>query len=144
MNDILTLLDPVTGLLDRQGWQRFALGEEERCRRHGNVATVIVVRLEAEPSHNTLVAAAAAARAGSRLHDLVARVSENELAVLATECPPDEAEAVAERLSARLSEARVTHWIGVAGRHTSRDVLAALDEAGARAGEAAEDLSTLA
>src|SRR4051812_31944176 len=86
VTDILTLLDPDTGLLDRNGWDRFSLGEEERCRRYGNQASVIVVRLaEIRPRH--LKAAALAVRAGSRSHDLVARVAPTELAVLAAECP---------------------------------------------------------
>lgn len=143
MRDVLTLLDPDTGLLDRLGWQRFALGEEERCRRHGNEATVIVVRL-ARASRSVVAAAAAAVRATSRLHDIVGRVSDTEIAILATECAPQEARGLAERVGAILDRAGVEHWLGVAGRHTSRDVLAALDEAGARAGEAAEESAAIA
>jgi GGDEF domain-containing protein len=141
MTDILSLVDPDTGLLDRQGWQRFALGEEERCRRHGNEATVIVVRV-ADAGETAMAAAAAAVRAASRLHDLVGRISPNELAVLATECPPPEAAGLADRLSELLTAAGVPHFLGVAGRHMSRDMLAALDEAGARAAEAAEASAT--
>ena len=128
------LLDPGTGLLDRPAWDRLLLAEDERCRRHGNPASVVVVRLAGPDDASR---AADSLRRTNRLHDLVARISDAELAVLATECPADEAGAVVERLREQLAGDGVAASIGVAGRHPGLELLAAFAEACAQAAEAA-------
>ncbi len=40
------LLDPLTGLVNRRGWQMLLDREEQRCRRYGTVASVLVIDLD--------------------------------------------------------------------------------------------------
>src|SRR4051812_50032120 len=68
------LVDPLTGCLNRRGWERGIEGEERRCERHGLDAVVVMIDLDALKETNDehghiagdrpLLACARAIRAG--------------------------------------------------------------------------------
>lgn len=123
-----TLVDVATGLLDRRAWDRFLLAEEERSRRYGNGAGVVVVEVQPERPDD-LKRAAEALRSSSRAHDLVARVGGHKLAVLATECKTSEIASMVARLEDRLVAAGVSASIGVSCRDATQGLLTAFEEA---------------
>ena len=104
--------DPLTGLLNRRGWESLLATEEQRCLRYGHAACVLMIDLDElkrtndvlghEAGDRLIEATALALRGATRSQDVVARVGGDEFVVL---CPDltDEAEAAA--LASRLTEA---------------------------------------
>jgi len=126
--------DPLTGLLNRRGWDRVLKVEEDRCVRHGLSAEVVVVDLDGlkaindslghEAGDAVIMRAATFLFSAVRSHDSVARLGGDEFAVLATGAPPG-ANPVASRIEQALAEGDIAASIGAANRAHTGDLDAA-------------------
>ncbi|MDL5158688.1 GGDEF domain-containing protein [Actinomycetospora termitidis] len=115
--------DALTGLLNRRGWQRWLAREEERFRRFGDPASVVMVDLDGLKTVNdteghdagdrhlrrTATALLGAVRAG----DPLARLGGDEFGLVAS-VGADDAARLADRLQAVLVDAGVPCSVGVA------------------------------
>ncbi len=120
----LALLDELTGLLNRRGWERLATHEVDRCRRHCRSWTVFSVDIDGLKQVNDrrghaagdhlLRAAGAALKSSLRQHDLAARIGGDEFAVLAVECDASFAQQIGDRIAASLQSRGVLATIGFA------------------------------
>jgi diguanylate cyclase len=118
--------DPLTGLLNRRGWQEAVAAMEDRCRRSGDAAAVLAVDLDGFKEINDrhgygvgddrLRRAADAIVEGVREHDVVARWGGDEFCVLAEECDEDAATLLGHRVRRALNRAGVPASVGVASR----------------------------
>jgi len=133
------LSDPLTGLYNRRGWSQQLAREEERCRRHGHQAGVLVLDLDELKTVNDtlghfagdqlLSRTSAVLRRVLRAQDLAARVGGDEFTILVVECGAAAAEALLGRLRAALEREGINASIGLAMRHPPRGLQAAWDEA---------------
>jgi diguanylate cyclase len=118
--------DSMTGLVNRRAWDLLLAREEERCRRYGHSAAVLIVDLDGlkrindtlghEAGDELIVRAAAALRAGGRDADVIARLGGDEFAILAVECDGTGAEIIARRVRLGLGQAKVRASVGLAVR----------------------------
>ncbi len=118
--------DALTGLNNRRVWNELLLREEERCRRYGHPAAVLVADLDGLKHTNDsaghgagdllLKRAAQALRSAAREADLVVRLGGDEFGILAIECNRAGAEALLERSRAALRSAGVRASVGMAAR----------------------------
>lgn len=92
--------DPATAAFTFEAWRTLVACEEIRCRRYGHPAAMIAVRIghagiENEASaglaETCLAAAANVLHRTARAGDIVARIADRELALLAVECNKTEA-----------------------------------------------------
>lgn len=131
--------DGPTGLYNRRAWDRLLAREEERCRRYGHPAAVVMVDLDGlkrvndaqgHAAGDVLIAAAAhALRASARDADVVARLGGDEFGVLAVECDRAGAAALVRRMQAALAQAGVSASLGMAVRTPADGLVAACAEA---------------
>jgi diguanylate cyclase len=120
------LVDELTGLFNRRGWERLTEREETRSARYGHPATVFMMDVDGlkrkndEEGHlagdELLRSVGRTVRAAIREHDVAARIGGDEFAVLAVESDEDEAQALRERLDAAFSAAGLALSIGSANR----------------------------
>lgn len=123
------LTDALTDLYNRRGWDRLLAAEEERCRRYGHPAAILITDLEELKQVNDseghaagdayIVRAAAALRNAARSLDIVARLGGDEFGILSAECDRVSGEALLKRVRAALAEANVKASIGLAMRDPS-------------------------
>ncbi len=136
------LTDSLTDLFNRRGWDRLLLLEEDRCRRYGHPATVLIVDLDQLKEVNDtqghaagdalIVRAGAALRKACRATDIVARLGGDEFGVLSLECDQTGADVLLERVRSALTEANVQASVGVALRDPSVGLEAAWENADQR------------
>jgi diguanylate cyclase (GGDEF)-like protein len=115
--------DTLTGLLNRRGWERWLAREEERFRRFGDPATVVMMDLDGlkrvndteghEAGDAYLRRAAETLRSVTRRGDPVARLGGDEFAMVAT-VDPDDVSSLVSRLQAALDGAGTPCSAGVA------------------------------
>ncbi len=115
--------DTLTGLLNRRGWERWLAQEEERFRRFGDPASVVMMDLDGLKRVNDteghdagdayLRRAADTLRAVTRRGDPIARLGGDEFAMVATVGPDDVGSLVA-RLQEALDAAGTPCSAGVA------------------------------
>ena len=120
------LVDELTGLFNRRGWERLTEREETRSARYGHGATVFVMdvdglkRMNDEHGHpagdELLRRVGAAIRRVVREHDVAARFGGDEFAVLAVETDEDQSRVLRLRLEEAFAEAGVAISIGAAHR----------------------------
>jgi len=120
------LLDPMTGLVNRRGWQLLLDREEQRCARYGAVASVLVLDLDGLKAVNDQQGHAAGdllirrasqlLREAFRSTDVVARLGGDEFAVLAIETDPVAALHERDRVQGLFDRARLPASLGVAAR----------------------------
>jgi diguanylate cyclase (GGDEF)-like protein len=127
--------DPITGLLDRRGFDEAIANELERVRRSGSRFGLMVARIdgyEALPAGEreaVLAAVGAAIATEKRDIDAGARLEDDEFAILATYTDERGADVLADRVCATVREAtggRTTLSVGVVShpRHgATTDVL---------------------
>lgn len=127
--------DPVTGLLNRRGWQARLEAEEERRRRRGHASTVVLVR--AEPGRVGLDSRDDSAEGGDlrdvarvlasacRSADSVARLADHDFAVLALDCEAAEAARLVRRIRDALLLEGVRVTVGAASGTRSQDLFEA-------------------
>lgn len=119
--------DELTGLYNRRGWDRLLASEEERCRRYGHPAAVLILDLDDLKTVNDrlghaagdalIVCASATLRSVARSNDIVARLGGDEFGILIVECDRTTAEAFLQRIRTALSAANVNASIGLAFRN---------------------------
>ena len=123
------LLEPLTGLVNRRGWQLLLDREEQRCARYGSLASVLVIDLDGLKAVNDqdghaagdtlLHQAAQVLRGAFRSSDVLARLGGDEFAVLAVQTDADAASRERDRLQARFDHAAVPASVGVATRDST-------------------------
>jgi len=123
------LLEPLTGLVNRRGWQLLLDREEQRCARYGSLASVLVIDLDGLKAVNDqhghaagdtlLHQAAQVLRGAFRSSDVLARVGGDEFAVLAVQTDANAASRERDRLQARFDHAAVPASVGVAARDST-------------------------
>lgn len=131
--------DSPTMLYNRRAWDRLLSSEEERCRRYGHPASVIVVDLDGLKQVNDMrghaagdeliVRAAAALRSAAREIDVVARLGGDEFGLLGVECDRAGAEALVQRVRTALAHAQINASIGMSVRSPTGSLMATLAEA---------------
>lgn len=134
--------DVLTGLFNRRGWEDLLTAEEDRCRRFGSPAAVVLIDVDGLKAVNDsfghgagddlLRRCAAALKIAVRGHDVIARLGGDEFAVLAIECDEAGAVQLASRLSGALDSAAVAASFGLAVRNPADGLAAAVIEADAR------------
>jgi diguanylate cyclase (GGDEF)-like protein len=116
------LIDVLTGLFNRRGWERFIEREAGRSQRYGLQATVFLMDVDGLKTVNdtaghaagdeTIKRVADAIRSVTRDHDVAARLGGDEFALLAVETSPLDAQTLNERLEAAFADAAVDVSIG--------------------------------
>ncbi|HMD54714.1 MAG TPA: diguanylate cyclase, partial [Phycisphaerae bacterium] len=101
------LTDPMTGLYNRRGWNQLVSLEEDRCRRYGHSATVIIVDMDRLKHVNDteghaagdalIMRTCATLHTAVRASDILARLGGDEFGILCTECDRTLGEEVLER-----------------------------------------------
>lgn len=115
---------PLTGILNRRGWEDALAREQGRCDRHGLDAVVVAMDLDGFKRINTagghhagdivLQRCAEALQAVIRGHDVVARCGGDEFTVLAVATSPAAVEPVVSRLEHALARIEVRASMGAA------------------------------
>jgi len=133
------LVDPLTGLVNRRGWERAVFSEEERGTRYGHPATVVMLDLDGLKYVNDsaghaegdrlLCRTAAILRETSRENDVVARLGGDEFGALLVESDTLSGRLAYERLKEKLIEAGVAASVGIAQRRAGAGLLVACKEA---------------
>jgi diguanylate cyclase (GGDEF)-like protein len=139
-------IDELTGLFNRRGWNGLVAAEDDRCRRHGEPAAVVVIDVDGLKAVNDahghaagddlLRRCAAAIDSATRDHDVAARFGGDEFAVLLVEANEAGAARFAERLQQVLESAGVGASIGFAVRTPAGGLRRAVVEADMRMYEA--------
>lgn len=134
--------DAQTLLANRRAWDEQLAREEDRCRRYGHPAAVLVIDLDGLKQVNdsaghaagdALIAQAARAlRQAARETDTVARLGGDEFGILAVECDTAGAQALLERTRQSLAEHQVQASVGLANRMPASGLLGAWKSADAR------------
>jgi diguanylate cyclase (GGDEF)-like protein len=131
--------DELTGLLNRRGWDRFLEHEEERFRRFGDPACVVVLDLDRLKEVNDtqghdagdryIQRAASALAATVRKADVLARLGGDEFGIIAVGATPDQATELVARADRALQDVGVTGSFG----HAPYSVVSGFPGAWARA-----------
>ena len=132
-------LDPLTGLVNRRGWDEVLVAEEDRCRRHGHPAIVVSIDLDGlkwtndtlghEAGDELLRAAGRAIAAALRRHDFAARIGGDEFAVLAPQADAESGAVLVDRLQRAFAASGVRASVGVSARDPARGLTAAMADA---------------
>lgn len=135
------LVDDLTGLFNRRGWDRLVEREEARSARYGHAATIFMMDVDGLKQKNDAEGHAAgddllrrvadAVRSVIREHDVAARLGGDEFAVLAVESDDDQAHTLQTRFEAAFAAAGVTLSIGSAPRDFKGGIAGAVDQADA-------------
>ncbi|WP_181784673.1 sensor domain-containing diguanylate cyclase [Pseudonocardia pini] len=114
--------DALTGLLNRRGWDRYVVREEERFRRFGDDATVIVMDLDNLKTVNDvrghdagddyIRSAARVLESTVRSGDVLARLGGDEFGIIAVGATAEQAEGWVERAERELERAGVSGSFG--------------------------------
>lgn len=114
--------DRLTGLLNRRGWDRFLAAEEDRYRRFGDPACVVVLDLDHlkfvndtlghEAGDDYIRRAAAVLRDAVRTGDVLARLGGDEFALLAVGAGVEYTVELVERMERALAAAGVSGSFG--------------------------------
>ena len=146
--------DQLTGLVNRRGWEQALDLEEQRCRRYGNPAAILIIDLDElkrtndehghEEGDRLLISAARVLEACIRHNDLVARIGGDEFAILTVESSAEGASQTRERIARGFEDAKIRASIGAAARDPKSDLRAAMRLADARMYEAKHQRSTQA
>jgi diguanylate cyclase (GGDEF)-like protein len=120
------LTDAMTQLFNRRGWDRLLESEDDRCRRYGHQAAVLIVDLnglkrindtQGHAAGDALIARAGEAlRCAARASDVVARLGGDEFGILSVECEPKYADILLDRIRAALANEGISASVGFAMR----------------------------
>jgi diguanylate cyclase len=120
--------DPLTGLLNRRGWQAALDVEEQRVQRYGGSASVLVLDLDGVGQADDGAGSSALRACAQVLADLgrpgdaAARTAGDEFALLAVHCDAVCARAMQVRVHAALRSAGVAGSVGTASRRVGEDL----------------------
>ena len=133
------MADPLTGVANRRAWDLAVAAEERRRRRYGGHAAIVVVDVDSLRSVNEtqghlggdllLRMVADTLADASRDSDTVARVGDDEFALLALDCDDSHLRVVVSRLRRALAQAGVGASVGGASRRPGVGLEAAWSEA---------------
>ncbi len=136
------LTDALTLLYNRRGWDRLLATEEERCRRYGHPAAVLVVdidhlkRVNDQQGHaagdKLIGAVSVALRDAARPSDVVARLGGDEFGILSVETNRDGARSLLSRVRESLATVKASASVGLAMRDPAVGLVAAWEEADQR------------
>lgn len=114
--------DVLTGLLNRRGWDRYLMREEERFRRFGDLACVVVLDLDHlkvvndtrghDAGDRYIAQAAQVLAATARSGDVLARLGGDEFGIVAVGATTAEAEHLVRRMEQALEQAGVSGSFG--------------------------------
>jgi diguanylate cyclase (GGDEF)-like protein len=117
-------VDALTGLLNRRGWDRYLAAEEERFRRFGDPACVVVIDLDRlkvvndtqghEAGDSYIRRAARALETAVRHGDVLARLGGDEFGVVAVGATPEQAREIVERADEAMRTSGVAGSFGFA------------------------------
>ena len=134
--------DALTQLANRRAWDAQLQREEERCRRYGHPAAVLVVDLDNlktvndrdghEAGDRLVIQTALVLREAAREVDMVARLGGDEFGILAVECDAAGAAALAGRARELLQQQGIQASVGMSYRVPSTGLAGAWQEADAR------------
>ncbi len=120
------LRDSLTELYNRRAWNNLVTAEEDRCKRHGHPASILIVDLNNLKIVNDSLGhtsgveliqkTASVLRASVRRKDLVARLGGDEFGILSIENDQEGALALFHRIQEAFKEAGIDAAIGVASR----------------------------
>ena len=135
------LVDELTGLFNRRGWDRLTEREETRSARYGHGATVFMMDVDGLKQKNdreghlagaeVLRRVADALRSVIREHDVAARLGGDEFAVLAVESDAEESLTMQRRFETAFAAAGVNLSIGTAHRLYDGGIIEAVSRADA-------------
>ena len=124
--------DRLTGLYNRRGWETALAKEDQRCRRYGSSASVLVLDLDDLQGTNEVAGPAAGDKrlvecatlltSVSRPADVQARLGDDEFGVLAVHCDAAAARAMLARLRVQLRTAGVVASAGSATYRVGEDL----------------------
>ncbi len=133
------LTDALTTLYNRRGWDRLLGYEEDRCRRYGHSAAVVVVDIDdlkrindscGHAAGDAIIARAALAlQQAARSLDIVARLGGDEFGIIGVECDRAGGDSLLRRVQAELAAAGVEASAGLAVREPSRGLTGAWEHA---------------
>jgi diguanylate cyclase len=133
------LVDELTGLYNRRGWEQLVQHEQARGRRYGHKHAVFFMdidglkRVNDEQGHDAgdamIVRTAEAIRSVTREHDVAARLGGDEFALLAIETDGREATALGDRLATAFGAAGVSVSVGYARAEAPLDLAMATRKA---------------
>jgi diguanylate cyclase len=116
--------DPLTGLLNRRGWDRFLRLEEERFRRFGDPACVVIIDLDQlkvvndthghDAGDRYIRRAAEVLERVFRAGDVLARLGGDEFGVVVVGATREEGLSLVERAERAMEEAGVSGSFGLA------------------------------
>lgn len=125
-----SLLDELTGIYNRRGWEENLTIEEERCQRYGCPAAVIIVDLDDLKNINDkkghvegdllLQKTADCLRHVVRPFDIVARIGGDEFALLIIEASLDLTNTLQARIRQQLRNKKISASIGWAARSNGK------------------------
>ena len=117
-------VDPLTGLLNRRGWDRYLAQEEHRYRRFGGPISVVMLDLDRLKEVNDrfghaagdahIRAAAAVLRSVVRAADVSARLGGDEFAVLAVGADEHQVQVLVDRMQKAFDKAGIAASFGYA------------------------------
>jgi diguanylate cyclase len=135
------MIDELTGLFNRRGWDRLTEREEARAARYGHDTAIFMMDVDGlkrkndEEGHRAgdelLRRVARCVRSVIREHDVAARLGGDEFAVLAVESDSEQARSLQERLEAEFVKAGIAISIGLAHRDYYGGIPAAVEVADA-------------
>ena len=124
-----TLTDPMTRLYNRRGWDQLLTSEEDRCRRYGHPAVILVLDLDklklvndiqGHKAGDALIESAASAlRQAARKVDIIGRLGGDEFGILSVECDFAGGKALLKRIRKTLADANINASVGLAMRDPS-------------------------
>ena len=133
------LIDELTGLFNRRGWDRLIEREARRAQRYGNQATMFLMDIdglkdvndtEGHAAGDALIRRVAGAiSAVMREHDIAARLGGDEFGVLAVETSVLDAQSLHDRFDAAFARAGVSVSVGRAHCNRLGGLSAALENA---------------
>ncbi|QBE65553.1 sensor domain-containing diguanylate cyclase [Pseudoduganella lutea] len=145
--------DPLTGLVNRRGWELLVEREEERCSRYGHSACVVSLDVDdlqftndtqgTAAGDSLLIRTARALESVTRGTDTVARLGGDEFAMLMVECDYFDAQALLLRVQEALAAADVRAALGMALRKPGYDLEETFAMADAEMGRAKQSRKVL-
>lgn len=120
--------DELTGLYNLRAWNHFLSVEDSRCHRYGRDACLISLQLDldaaaatygASPAEPWIKAIAQLLKSVLREEDIIARIGENQVAIIAVETEPERLGRLVNRIQAELKLTAFPIAIGSAVRDPS-------------------------
>lgn len=123
-----TPIDAGRGPEGHRTWMDMLATEEDRCRRHGMGASVLMVRV-GEHEEDVARRAVSVVSRQTRAHDKVVRLRPDALAVLAVHCSEAEVSALVDRVLDAMRTERIPVRTAVGSRGRRLDLYGAWEEA---------------